>query len=136
MTRAAQTICREAPVIYQNKIANKLKDDDSSAHRWYRFVLSFPPHLVRDYLEDFGIKSGEVVLDPFCGTGTTIVECQKMGISSIGIEALPMAHFASQVKTNWSPTPGGLLGHAKKIADKALTKLEADGVQDIPFFAE
>jgi len=136
MTRAAQTICREAPVIYQNKIANKLKDDDSSAHRWYRFVLSFPPHLVRDYLEDFGIKSGEVVLDPFCGTGTTIVECQKMGISSIGIEALPMAHFASQVKTNWSPTPGGLQGHAKKIADKALTKLEADGVQDIPFFAE
>jgi len=99
-------------------------------------VLSFPPHLVRDSLKDFGIKNWKVVLDPFCGTGTTIVECQKMGISSIGIEALPMAHFASQVKTDWSPTPRGLLDHAKKIAEKTIAKLEADGIQDLPFFAE
>jgi len=106
MTRAAETVCNEPSVVYQNRVANKLQDDDSAAHRWYRFVLSFPPHLVRSYLEDLGIKNGKVVLDPFCGTGTTIVECRKMGISSIGIEALPMAHFASQVKTDWSPTPG------------------------------
>ncbi len=134
MSRAVETICKEAPAVYQNGVANKLKEDDNAAHQWYRFVLSFPPHLVRDYLEDFGINNGKVVLDPFCGTGTTIVECQKMGISSIGIEALPMAYFASQVKTNWSPTPRGLLSHARKIADKAIAKLEADGIQDIPFF--
>lgn len=136
MTRVAETISKEAPPVYQNGVANKLQDDDSAAHRWYRFVLSFPPHLVRDYLEDFGIENGKVVLDPFCGTGTTIVECRKMGISGIGIEALPMAHFASRVKTDWSPTPRGLLDHAEKIAEKTVAKLAADGIQDIPFFAE
>ncbi|WP_207787806.1 DNA methyltransferase [Candidatus Thiosymbion oneisti] len=136
MTRVVETVCKEAPVVYRNEVANRLQDDDSAAHRWYRFVLSFPPHLVRDYLEDFGIENGKIVLDPFCGTGTTIVECQKMGISSIGIEALPMAHFASQVKTDWSPMPRRLLDHAKKIAEKTIAKLEASGIQDIPFFAE
>jgi len=27
---------------------NKLRPEDRAAHDWYRFVLSFPPHLVRD----------------------------------------------------------------------------------------
>jgi len=31
--------------------ANKLSIDDHAAHDWYRFVLSYPPHLVRDYLK-------------------------------------------------------------------------------------
>lgn len=58
-------------------------------HRWYRFVLSFPPHLVREYLERFDAHKGSTVLDPFCGTGTTVVECKKNGIPSFGIEAMP-----------------------------------------------
>src|SRR5437660_4895122 len=66
---------------------NKLRAEDSSVHDWYRFVLSYPPHLVRDYLTRFGIGPEMVVLDPFCGTGTTLVECKKLGIESVGIEA-------------------------------------------------
>lgn len=120
---------------YKNGVANKLQEEDSSAHRWYRFVLSFPPHLVRDYLNDFGIRGNKVVLDPFCGTGTTLVECKKHGIPSIGIEALPMAHFASKVKTDWTPDPKNLSEHANKIAEKALRRLEAEGIQDFPFFS-
>lgn len=80
---------------------NKLYSEDTSIHDWYRFVLSFPPHLVRQYLEDFNIKSGDVVLDPFCGTGTTLVECKKNGINSIGIEANPIACLATRAKTNF-----------------------------------
>ncbi|MDE3178926.1 MAG: hypothetical protein KGM47_04620 [Acidobacteriota bacterium] len=77
---------------------NKLRPEDRPAHEWYRFVLSFPPHLVRDYVRRFGVGRGQVVLDPFCGTGTTLVECKKLGIRSIGGETNPMACFASQVK--------------------------------------
>src|SRR2546426_10997426 len=84
---------------------NKLHPQDRAAHEWYRFVLSFPPHLVRDYLRRFGIGAKDRVLDPFCGTGTTLVECKKLGISSVGVEANPMAYFASQVKVDWSPDP-------------------------------
>lgn len=118
-----------------NGMANKLQERDSPAHRWYRFVLSFPPHLVREYLNDFGIGNNDIGLDPFCGTGTTIVECKKLGISSVGIEALPMAHFASQVKTDWNPDPKGLSEHAHQVAERALESFAAEDIQDIPFFS-
>jgi len=90
--------------------------EDRSVHDWYRFVLSFPPHLVRTYLERFGLNKDNTVLDPFCGTGTTLVECKKLGINCIGIEALPMAYFASRVKLNWGAKPEALQQHASKIA--------------------
>ena len=112
--------------------SNKLETADRPAHDWYRFVLSYPPHLVRDYLSRFQMSTQHTVLDPFCGTGTTIVECKKRGISSVGIEAHPMSHFASQVKTNWGTTPERLLDAARKIADEAVYTLESRGIVDDP----
>src|SRR6266705_2477356 len=75
---------------------NKLRAEDHSVHDWYRFVLSFPPHLVRSYLERFAVTENTTVLDPFCGTGTTLVECKKLGIPSVGIEANPMPCFETR----------------------------------------
>lgn len=95
---------------------NKLQEKDRSIHGWYRFVLSFPPHLVRDYLSDFGASENSLVLDPFCGTGTTLVECKKLGILSMGIEANSLAAFASNVKVDWTPDPKKLLQIAEAIA--------------------
>jgi hypothetical protein len=118
-----------------NGSRNKLLAGDRQAHDWYRFVLSFPPHLVGDYLHRFGVSSDQRVLDPFCGTGTTLVECKKRGISSVGIEANPMAWFASRVKAEWSVDSEGLIQHAEFIADSALERLRADGIEDEPFFA-
>ena len=116
---------------------NKLLPQDRAAHDWYRFVLSFPPHLVRDYIERFDITSRERVLDPFCGTGTTVVECQKLRIPSVGIEANPMAYFASKVKADWNVNPDGLLDHARWIAKLTLERLEDEGIEDggnLPLF--
>src|SRR5437763_5631931 len=101
---------------------NKLYQEDRAVHEWYRFVLSFPPHLIREYLERFGVESSQRVLDPFCGTGTVLVECKKLGIPSVGVEANPMAHFASQVKVNWSLDPDRLMQHARQVAEAASTK--------------
>src|SRR3989304_2994797 len=92
-----------------NANQNKLLPLDRAGHDWYRFVLSFPAHLVRDYLERFQADEKKCVLDPFCGTGTTLVECKKLGIPSVGIEANPMAYYASRVKTDWSPDPDDLV---------------------------
>ena len=118
-----------------NAARNRLQPSDQAAHEWYRFVLSFPPHLVREYLERFGIDGSKRVLDPFCGTGTTLVECKKLGIPSVGIEANPMASFASRVKVDWSPDPDGLLAHAHAVADSALEELRAEGIDDVFFFS-
>jgi len=114
----------------RNGDANKLDLADRPAHDWYRFVLSYPPHLVRDYLHRFDASADTVCLDPFCGTATTLVECKKLGVASIGVEAHPMSHFAAQVKTDWMLDPQGLLAHAQNIADKALRGLKRDGISD------
>jgi len=112
--------------------ANKLLPQDQAAHRWFRFVLSFPPHLVRDYVRKFRLSSEDCVLDPFCGTGTTIVECKKLGVPAIGVEAHPLAHFASSVKVDWSCQPEGLLKHARMVADSASRQLLSEGIEDNP----
>ncbi len=113
-----------------NGLNNKPYIEDAAAHEWFRFVLSYPPHLVRDYIQRFRLNGEHRVLDPFCGTGTTIVECKKLGIASVGIEANPMAHFASQVKVDWSPAPDGLVEHAKRIGDIVLVQLLSEGIND------
>ena len=110
--------------------ANQIYLTDRPIHDWYRFVLSYPPHLVRGYLEKFGIGSRQQVLDPFCGTGTTIVECKKLGIPSVGVEANPMAYFASRVKVDWGPNPDELFQHANRVAEAAFENLTASGIDD------
>jgi len=112
--------------------ANRLLPEDHGVHQWYRFVLSYPPHLVRKYLERFELGPDHCVLDPFCGTGTTLVECKRRGIQSIGVEAHPMAHFASQVKVDWSPDPDELVAHAGHVAHVAKAVLDQDGIEDAP----
>lgn len=113
-----------------NGAANKLANSDRAVHDWYRLVLSFPPHLVAHYLTKFEIGVGATVLDPFCGTGTTIVESKKQGVPSIGLEANPVARFASQIKNNWAANPEELVTGAEIIAEKTNHALRATGVED------
>ena len=109
---------------------NRLDSRDRAFHDWYRFVLSFPPHLVRDYIEGFGLGAGQAILDPFCGTGTTLVESRLHGMRAIGLEANPIAHFASSVKVDWEIDPDSLTGRAHDIADSTLKVLRAQGIDD------
>ncbi len=120
------------PGLLPNGAANRLAPEDALAHDWYRFVLSFPPHLVRDYLRRFGIVADQTVLDPFCGTGTTIVECKKLGIPSVGVEAVPWSHFVTTVKIDWTPDPDGLVRHAREVAALAREQLQSQGIDDAP----
>jgi hypothetical protein len=106
---------------------NRIAVEDRAFHDWYRFVLSFPPHLVKHYLDVFDPPVGTAVLDPFCGTGTTLVEGMKLGYDVCGIEANPMAHFASSVKTNWRVDGDGLATASKRLAKRAQDQLDEEG---------
>jgi hypothetical protein len=89
-------------------------------------------------LERFGVRPGATVLDPFCGTGTTLVECKKLGIRSVGIERNPMACFASSVKVNWRVSPDDLLDHAAAVGSLASRRLSGQGIEyfDLPLFRQ
>ncbi len=120
-----------------NGRANKLAPQDRAFHDWYRFVLSFPPHLVRDYIQKFQLNRSSVVLDPFCGTGTTLVESKLAGLKAIGLEGNPFPYFASSVKTSWDLDADLLSSHTRKIAEDTLEILKAQGIDDdFPFEKE
>jgi len=120
----------------RNNTQNDVRLEDQPIHRWYRFVLSFPPHLVREYINRFAIGGEQIVLDPFCGTGTTVVECKKLGISGIGLEANPMAHFASCVKTNWAIDSSDLEVLAANVASLTEDTLLQQGIDDVLYFGQ
>lgn len=127
---------RSARLPTQSATNNKMLDGDRGIHSWYRFVLSFPPHLVRTYLQRFRLGRPHTVLDPFCGTGTTVVECKKLGVRAVGVEAHPMSHFAASTKVNWAPSGGCLLKHATKVAAAATAELQREGLAETGISAQ
>lgn len=131
LSEAVPTLNIEASQkVRKNGNANKLSSEDRAFHDWYRFVLSFPPHLVRDYIKDFGLEKNSVLLDPFCGTGTTLIEGKLLGLKSIGLEANSFAHFAASVKLKWNINPDQLLEKSRDVAYTTLELLRLQGLDD------
>lgn len=67
--------------------------------------MGFDWKLVQHVIDLLKIGPNHLVLDPFCGAGTTLVQCKKKGIPSVGIDANPVCTLASQVKTSWHLNP-------------------------------
>lgn len=78
-------------------------------HDWYRTIFGYSDHLVGKLLDEFSVDESQLVFDPFCGSGTTLVECMKRGIDSVGIDANPVSQFAARVKTNWGLTENRIM---------------------------
>lgn len=68
-------------------------------HWIYPYKGKFHPQMIRALLNIIGLKTGDTVLDPFIGSGTTAVESQLLGINCIGIDISPLCVLQSKVKT-------------------------------------
>ncbi len=54
-------------------------------NRLHPYLGKFIPQLVEIFLRKY-FEPGQTVLDPFCGSGTTLVQANELGINSIGFD--------------------------------------------------
>src|SRR5947209_8758001 len=66
-------------------------------HRFHSYCARFPSEIVEDALEKY-TKTGDSVLDPFCGSGTTLVTCLAHSRVVIGADIDILAGMLTEVK--------------------------------------
>jgi site-specific DNA-methyltransferase (cytosine-N4-specific) len=94
-----------------------------------RFVSAIP----RQALQLLGVKG--TVLDPFCGSGTTLMEARRLGLPAVGVDINPVACLISRVRTTrWEPRDVILSGsHAQSLFEAAASATEvANDFKAIP----
>lgn len=88
-------------------------------HRWFRYSAGFAAPWVEEVLADWRIKPGQVVLDPFVGSGTVPVVCDSIGVNSIGVEAHPLVARICKAKLVWESDPGRVGSFAAEVLKSA-----------------
>ncbi|MDE0096810.1 MAG: DNA methyltransferase [Gammaproteobacteria bacterium] len=87
-------------------------------HYLFRYPAKFHPPIAHALIEQFS-DPGDIVLDPFCGSGTLLVEAISIGRNAIGVDIDPVAAYISRVKTMRISTTQ-LHRSAEKILDALL----------------
>lgn len=105
----------------------------AGTHKFHRYPGKFIPHVPRWALNRYG-TADSCVVDPFCGSGTTLVEAANFGASSYGLDIDPIARLVSTVKTT-PISAGKLLKLKTDIATRINRKRRAEFRPEIPTLA-
>ena len=79
---------------------NGLFSTGYATHGLFPYRGKFHPQLIKAILNIIGIKKGESILDPMCGSGTTNIEASLSGINSFALDLSPFCQFMTKVKYN------------------------------------
>ena len=101
----------------------------SALHRLHPYPAKFISEIPANLLDILHPKKLSTVLDPFCGSGTVLVESIDRGLNAIGIDLNPLATLITRVKT--SPLPLNFLRVGKSVLASALKKY-ARGDFEVP----
>jgi DNA modification methylase len=74
------------------------QDSGYASHNFHSFPAKFPPQLPHKFIKALTI-SGDVVLDPMMGSGTTVLEASMTGRRGIGFDIDPLALMLAKTKT-------------------------------------
>jgi SAM-dependent methyltransferase len=85
----------------------KYRRDSRYTHYLFRYPAKFHPPVIRRLIDNY-TSPKQTILDPFCGSGTLLVEALIAGRNAVGLDIDPVATFIAKVKS-------------KPIADKKLT---------------
>jgi hypothetical protein len=88
-------------------------------HRWWPYVQGYSAEFVQGVLRAADLRPGASVLDPFAGSGTTLVEARRSGARALGSELLAPAVLAARVKTHFELPPERLRSAAHRLIARA-----------------
>jgi hypothetical protein len=74
-------------------------------HRWFRFSAGFSAAWVEGLLRDVDDPSSVTVLDPFAGSGTTLLAAEACGVASVGWDSHPFVARVARAKLRWDTDP-------------------------------
>jgi len=107
-------------------------------HNFYRYPARFSPRFVRAAIETF-TRPGDLVLDPFLGGGTSLVEALALGRDGVGVDISSLAEFVSTVKTTVLEQPelDRLTAWAERLSEVINIRLAAkcfDGYAEAGYY--
>jgi site-specific DNA-methyltransferase (cytosine-N4-specific) len=76
-----------------------------SVHGMHEYKGKFNPQVVRGVLNILGATPNSRIIDPFCGSGTSLVECAHVGMTAIGCDMNPLAVYITNTKLKALATP-------------------------------
>ena len=101
--------------------------------RWYRYKEGFSAELIKNIIKEYNQNNNGTILDPFLGSGTTIIAANELGLNGKGFEVNPFSAFLSNCKLkNYSKNEITEFKEAyNNILDKAI-QLSEDEKQPLP----
>jgi hypothetical protein len=87
-----------APSYASEKLRSAKKTTLSLSHDLHIYKAKFFPRMVRALLNIFSPPS-DIVFDPFCGSGTALLEASLLWMDSIGMDIDPICQLISSTKT-------------------------------------
>lgn len=85
-----------------NKSISFKQELSQHLNKWFHLIANgTQPHHVRQMMAELECTQSDVILDPFCGEGTTLIEAQLAGIKAYGFELNPFLNFVNNTTTNW-----------------------------------
>jgi len=89
-----------------------------ATHGLFPYRGKFHPQLIKSILNIMGVRKGDIILDPMCGSGTANIEAVLMGINSVAIDQSPFCRFMTKTKFEAMTIEANLLkGLSKKTAE-------------------
>jgi len=70
-------------------------------HKWYDYLEDFPYQLIEEKIKEYGLQRNSLIVEPFAGSGTTLISANLFQCNAIGFDANPLMTFISKVKTTW-----------------------------------
>jgi len=96
-------------------------------HKWFRYREGFAGKLVQDLILKSGARKGELIIDPFCGSGTVPVVSMLNGYAGLGIDINPLSAFITEVKTRFY-SEGTLIKAVKFLEEMKSYKLDEEKI--------